>query len=64
LCAAQDFLRKVAGEGQVIQGRHRCRDEKIDYHTQCHGEDKHLQARAKNEQRKGLKNEKNIQKPP
>jgi len=41
-----------------------CRDGKIDHYTQCHGQDEHLLARAKNEQRKELKMKKNNQKPP
>jgi len=57
LRAAQDVLRKIEREGQVFQGRDRCRDAEVDYPTQCHGQDELLLARAKNEQRKELKNE-------
>jgi len=64
LFASQVILRKVACKGQVVQGRDRCRHEKIDYDTQCHGQDEHLLAKAKNEQRKELKYEKITQKPP
>ena len=60
----QDVLRKIEGEGQVIQGRDCCRDAEIDHDIECHDQDEHLLARANHEQRKELKYEKFAQKPP